>query len=110
MKKSFNQLIFIFGILLILCLTLVSAATCRINNEIVPCDQFWGQTWWVFLVIMPLFFLVGLAFLIFWILMIVDCIKRKFPNENDKILWILVIILTSWIGALIYYFVVKRKK
>lgn len=46
---------------------------------------------------------------IFWILMIVDCAQRKFRNDSDKIVWILVIIFTQIIGALIYYFIVKKK-
>lgn len=46
---------------------------------------------------------------IFWIFMLIDCAKRKFKEENEKVVWILVIALTSWIGALIYYFVVKYK-
>lgn len=40
--------------------------------------------------------------------MIIDVTKRKFKKENDKILWILVVILASWIGALIYYFIIKK--
>lgn len=47
---------------------------------------------------------------IFWILMLVDCIKRKFKEETEKIIWILVLVFTGVIGALIYYFVVKKKK
>lgn len=46
---------------------------------------------------------------VFWILMIVDCATKKFKNDTDKIVWILVIIFTHIIGALIYYFIVKRK-
>jgi hypothetical protein len=46
---------------------------------------------------------------VFWILMIVDCTKRRFKHDADKIVWILVIIFTYIIGALIYYFVVKKK-
>lgn len=55
--------------------------------------------------------LIGFAIfsLVFWILMIVDVAKRKFKHENDKIMWILIVILTGIIGALIYYFMVKRK-
>lgn len=53
------------------------------------------------------------AFLIFaviiWVIMLVDCIKRDFPKPDDKILWVLVIVLTGWIGAVIYYFMIKRK-
>ncbi len=50
----------------------------------------------------------SLLLMIFWILMIVDVAKRDFKNENDKILWILIVILASWIGALVYYFVIKK--
>lgn len=46
---------------------------------------------------------------IFWILMIVDCATRKFKNDTEKIVWIIVIIFAGIIGALIYYFVVKRE-
>ena len=66
-------------------------------------------------VILFIFFwlvLIGLAIFsfVFWILMIVDIAKRDFKKENDKIMWILIVIFTGIIGALIYYFVVKREK
>lgn len=50
-----------------------------------------------------------LAF-IFWVLMIVDCVKRNFKESNEKIVWIIVLIFAGVLGALIYYFVVKRKR
>ncbi len=50
-----------------------------------------------------------LAF-VFWIFMLVDCVKRKFKNDTEKIVWVLVIIFTHIIGALIYYFIVKYPK
>jgi NADH:ubiquinone oxidoreductase subunit 6 (subunit J) len=54
--------------------------------------------------------ILALAIFLFvlWIMMIVDCAQRKFKEENEKIIWILVIVLASYIGAIIYYFVVKR--
>lgn len=56
-------------------------------------------------------FIIGFAIFafVFWIIMIVDVVQRNFKQENDKIMWILIIILTGIIGALIYYFMVKRK-
>ena len=48
--------------------------------------------------------LVSFLFLGFWIWMLVDCIKNEPEEGNDKIIWILVIALTGWIGALIYFF------
>ena len=47
--------------------------------------------------------------LIFWIVMIVDCAKRNFKKDAEKIVWILVLIFLGVLGAIIYYFVVKRK-
>ena len=47
--------------------------------------------------------------LIFWILMIIDAAKRQFTGSNDKVVWILVIVILGHFGALIYYFVIKRK-
>lgn len=53
-----------------------------------------------------IFMLVGLALGIFWIWMLVDCIKRRF---DQKTLWIVLLIILGWIGAIAYYFVIKRK-
>ena len=44
---------------------------------------------------------------VFWIWMLIDCLKRGFKNDNDKIVWVLVIVFLSALGAAIYYFVVK---
>ncbi len=46
---------------------------------------------------------------VFWIWMIIDCAKRDFKKSDDKIIWVLVVSLTQIIGAIIYYFIVKRK-
>ncbi|MBK1854307.1 PLDc_N domain-containing protein [Verrucomicrobiaceae bacterium 5K15] len=49
-----------------------------------------------------LFFAIGIAFVVFWIWTLVDCIKNEPSEGNDKIVWVLVIALAGWIGALIY--------
>jgi len=60
-------------------------------------------------IILSMLFIAAIAILlfIFWIFMLVDSIKRKYRSENDKIVWVLVIIFTGFIGAIIYYFAVK---
>ncbi|MBN2015484.1 DUF2516 family protein [Candidatus Dojkabacteria bacterium] len=52
--------------------------------------------------------------LVFWVFMLVDVIRRdeeKFPegSKDQKVLWLLIVLLTSWIGALIYYIMVYKK-
>ena len=59
-------------------------------------------------VFLMLFIMLVFVFLfVFWILMIIDCVKRDFKGENDKVVWILVLVFLGFIGAVIYYFVVK---
>jgi hypothetical protein len=58
------------------------------------------------LVVFPL----ALLLLGFWIWMIVDCATKEPSEGNDKIIWILVILLTNWIGALIYFLVRRPER
>ncbi|MBI2660354.1 PLDc N-terminal domain-containing protein [Candidatus Woesearchaeota archaeon] len=52
--------------------------------------------------------LAAVAFLfIFWLWMIVDCLKREFKRDIDKVVWVLVLVFLHLLGAVIYYFVVK---
>ncbi len=55
-------------------------------------------------------FVIGVLAFIFWIAMLIDGLKRKFKNDTEKIVWILVLIFTYILGALIYYFIVKHKQ
>jgi len=65
----------------------------------------------LFLFGLLVFSVIGFAIFlfVFWILMVIDVVQRKFKNSNEQIVWVLVIIFTHIIGALIYYFIVKRK-
>jgi len=51
--------------------------------------------------------LVGILVVAFWIWMIVDCATRKFRNDIEKIVWLLVIVFARWVGALVYFIVVR---
>ena len=46
---------------------------------------------------------------VFWVFMIVECATKEPAEGNDKLIWILIIIFTHWIGALIYYFYFVRR-
>lgn len=53
----------------------------------------------------PFFFIIAIGGTAFWIWMLVDCASNE-PSDsgsNDKIVWILIIVLTHWIGGLIYF-------
>jgi hypothetical protein len=57
-----------------------------------------------------LILLIGIGGTILWVWMIVDCATKEPSEGNDKIVWILVIVLTHWIGALIYLLVRRPKR
>ena len=54
--------------------------------------------------------LIGVAIFlfVFWILMIVDAAKRDFKKDSERVVWILILIFLGGLGAIIYYFAVKR--
>lgn len=63
--------------------------------------------------ILPLVILGVLGF-VFWLWMLIDCLKRpddKFAIGGNyaKLIWALVIVFVGFIGALIYFFLVKKK-
>ena len=61
------------------------------------------------ILLIPFFILIGLFFFVVWIIMLVDCLKRKFKEDSEKIIWVLVIIFAGFIGALIYYFMIYKE-
>ena len=64
--------------------------------------------WWPFAAAFAgAWIVLGIIFIAFWIWMIVDCAQRKFKNDLEKIIWILVIVFAHWIGALVYFIVIR---
>lgn len=44
-----------------------------------------------------------------WIYCLIDILKNKF-SQNDKLIWILVVLLLPFLGSLLYLFIGKNKK
>ena len=61
------------------------------------------------LIMLPLLVL-GIGGTILWIWMIVDCATKEPSEGNEKLIWILIVVLTHWIGALIYLLVRRPKR
>ena len=53
---------------------------------------------------------IGIGGTILWIWTIIDCATKEPSEGNDKIVWILVIVFTHWIGSLIYIFVRRPQR
>lgn len=46
--------------------------------------------------------------IIFWIFMIIDAARRNFRKGHEKIIWIVIILFFGWVGALVYFIVIKN--
>jgi uncharacterized membrane protein YedE/YeeE len=62
-----------------------------------------------FIFMLP-FLLIGLALFAFWVWMLIDCATKESSQGNDKLVWIVVIALTNWVGAAIYFFVRRPQR
>lgn len=54
--------------------------------------------------------LFGILGTIMWVWMLIDCATKEPSEGNDKLVWIIIILFTHWIGALIYWFVRRPKR
>ena len=53
--------------------------------------------------------IIGVLIFAFWVSMLIDCLKRDFKKDYEKIVWVLVMIFLHFLGATIYYFVIKKE-
>ena len=91
----------------------LAAGECTLNGQEVDCGELWGMVkgflgWGIGIFL--LFSVLGILATVFWIMMIVHAATH---DIKDKTMWILIIVFSGLvglglIGALVYYFVVKR--
>ncbi|MEZ5346064.1 MAG: PLDc N-terminal domain-containing protein [Pyrinomonadaceae bacterium] len=53
---------------------------------------------------------VWIGSIVVWIKAIIEIAKSDFKGENDKLVWILIVVLTGIIGAIIYYAVGRNQR
>jgi len=55
------------------------------------------------------FALIGLVATIFWIWMLIDAITSKTLDGTEKIIWVIVVLFLHVLGALLYFFIARKK-
>lgn len=58
--------------------------------------------------ILAIYYALSIAFSVFWLVMLIDAAKRKYPKQSDKARWLLIVIVLGIFGAAWYYFSVRR--
>jgi len=56
-----------------------------------------------------LFFAVAVVAFVFWIWMLVDCIRNPRLSGNERVIWALVVFFLYALGGLIYFLVGRNK-
>jgi hypothetical protein len=51
--------------------------------------------------------LIGILLTVFWLWMLIDCLTNSSLQGTEKVIWVLVIIFTHFLGALIYFFIAR---
>ncbi|WP_094227293.1 PLDc N-terminal domain-containing protein [Methanolobus psychrotolerans] len=68
-------------------------------------DMFFGFSFLMFFL-----FGIGLLGTLFWLWMLIDCATKEPSEGNDKLIWVIVIIFTHLLGALVYFLVRRPKR
>ncbi len=85
-----------------------SDASSAAGAGIVVLGFFFVIIWIIFVVAI---FALALFMLLVWIFMLIDVVKRAdWKDDNEKIMWLLIVILLGGIGAIIYYFAVRHPR
>jgi len=62
------------------------------------------------LLMIPFWFSIVVGLMVLWIWVLIDCIKNESTEGNERIVWVVVIAVTHWIGALIYLIVRRPQR
>ena len=54
--------------------------------------------------------LFGMALFAFWVICILDIVKGEFRNSNDKLVWLLLVILVPALGTILYLLIGRKQK
>ncbi|WP_445475235.1 PLDc N-terminal domain-containing protein [Methanococcoides methylutens] len=69
---------------------------------------------WIFFPINAIMFLMfaglAVASTLFWFWMLIDCVMNEPSQGNDKLIWVIIIVFTQLLGALIYFFFRRPKR
>lgn len=76
---------------------------------------FFGLFYFFFCCLYIVLIILSIVIFVLWVWMLVDLIQRRETqfgqnaDSNSKLLWLLLVLFTGGIGAIIYYFMIYKK-
>jgi hypothetical protein len=59
-------------------------------------------------ILILLFIVLNIAGTVFWIYMLIDCATQEVGQ--DKLMWVVILVATYWVGSMVYYFYQRPKR
>jgi len=59
-------------------------------------------------ILIVIFIALNIAGTVFWIYMLIDCATQEVGQ--DKLVWVVILVATHWVGSLVYYFYQRPKR
>ncbi|MBX2874465.1 MAG: PLDc N-terminal domain-containing protein [Saprospiraceae bacterium] len=57
-----------------------------------------------------MFVMIGLGFMVLWVVTLVEIIRSDFPGKNDRLIYLLMVILAPVVGTVIYLMVCRKHR
>ena len=57
----------------------------------------------------PVALIIVIIAIVFWVWMLAECLRKNFKKDMDKLTWVIVLLFTNILGAILYYFMIKKK-
>lgn len=61
----------------------------------------WGLTFWV---------IISALAVLLWLVALIDVLRNSFAGENEKLIWILVILFAPMIGSILYFIIGRKRR
>ncbi|MGA1198142.1 MAG: PLDc N-terminal domain-containing protein [Candidatus Latescibacterota bacterium] len=59
-------------------------------------------------ILILIFIVLNIAGTVFWIYMLIDCATQEVGQ--DKLMWVVILVATYWVGSMVYYFYQRPKR
>jgi peptidoglycan/LPS O-acetylase OafA/YrhL len=60
--------------------------------------------------IFTLLVFISLLSFVFWIWVLIDCVKKETDIGNTRLIWVIIIVFTYIVGAFLYYLIRRPKR
>jgi hypothetical protein len=54
--------------------------------------------------------MIGLGFTVIWVLALIEIVRSEFKDKNERLIWLLLVILLPLIGTILYFAIGRKQR